>query len=58
MLKEVLDYAKSLHIPVRLFVKNYYHRTLNDFDLIKWYNKNGFNVDNLYDYRNIWMVSR
>lgn len=54
MVQEVLAFAESLGIPVRLFVERYYHKTLDNNHLIRWYNKNGFKVDNLLE-RVIWM---
>ena len=47
MVQEVLAFAESMGIPVRLFVEKYYHKTLSNNQLIRWYNKNGFKVDNL-----------
>ena len=54
MVQEVLAFAESMGIPVRLFVEKYYHKTLNNNQLIRWYSKNGFKVDNLL-HDNIWM---
>ncbi len=57
LLEEVKLYCKEKGKPVKLFVKCYYHRTKDDNQLIRWYAKNGFRVDNMYVPGCIWMVA-
>lgn len=54
MIQEVIQFCREAGKPVRLFVKAYYHRTKSDYELIKWYHKQGFKVCDLTR-SEIWM---
>lgn len=55
LLEEVKNFCKEQNVPVKLYVKKFYHQEKNDNELIRWYAKNGFKVSNLYDKDKIWM---